>query len=330
MDARPDALTGRGGSSNTVLVAGVGRVLDVPQILTQRLGHFHRLVGGLIVIRHQALVDFMPSARLQPEAQDAGYRASWRGSGGRRIRGYVQGLLGAFVQIKSELESSCLTARFLEQPGGPGGMGPNTGGPALADLHPSGRELDESLEQLRGRSPAAVRMPERFPAFVGLPIVSRVEERDSLQVRGRRLPMVCQDRINGPMLAPPRMPVRRVSRVWPRATRHVGVGGKRRPAGHAIAPSCYSEDLVSNLILRVSSGRVHGSATDHSDQRRRLDPATARAGAPPWGTGASRLVLPPAGNHTSRDLHGSGDPADRKGSRRAWHRGQRLAVPGDG
>ena len=330
MVARLDALTGRGRGRNPVLVAWVGRVLDVTRILTQRLCNFHRSVSGLIVVGRGAQVNFRRRAELQLEGKDACYRASWRGGVGRRIRGCVQGLPGALIQIKSELEPSCLTARILEQSGGPGGVGPNTGGPALANLHASGRELDESLEQIRGRSTATVRMPERFPAFVGLPVVSRVEQRDSLQVRGRRLPLICQDRINGPMLAPPRMPVRRVSRVWPGATGHVGVGRKWQPTGHAIAPSCYSEDSVTNLILWVSSGRVHGSSTDRSDQRRRLDSATAHAGAPPWGTGSSRLVVPHGGNRPSRDLHGSGDPADRKGSRRAWHRGQRLAVPGDG
>jgi len=169
-------------AESTDLVAWVGRVLDVPQILTERPDNFHQSVDWPIVIRHGVPDSFGRSAWVQPEPEDACHRASWRGGVGRRIRGYFQGKLGAFVQVKSELESSCLTTRFLEESGGPGGVGPNTRRPALADLHSSGRELDESLKQFGGRSPAAVRMPEQFPALMGLPVISRIEQRDSPQV----------------------------------------------------------------------------------------------------------------------------------------------------
>jgi hypothetical protein len=130
----------------------------------------------------------------------------------------------AFLEIKAELESSGLATRFLEQAAGPGAVDSNTGGPTLTDLDARGRKFDQSLKQFRGWSPAAMSVPKQFPALVGLPVVSRVEQSHAPQVRCRCLPLVRHDPADGPMLTPPRMPPRSASRVRPRTTWHVSVG----------------------------------------------------------------------------------------------------------
>jgi hypothetical protein len=57
------------------------------------------------------------------------------------------------VKIEAELESAAAAPRFLEEDRGAKSVGTNTSGPTLADLHTGRRQLDQSLEQLGGRSP---------------------------------------------------------------------------------------------------------------------------------------------------------------------------------
>jgi len=54
--------------------------------------------------------------------------------------------------------------------------------PAFARFYSRSRQLDESLEVIRGRSFLSAGVPDLFPGLVGFPLVAVIEELDAPKV----------------------------------------------------------------------------------------------------------------------------------------------------
>ena len=202
----------------------IGRCSDRPRL--------DRLALGLLARRW-----------LDPERRRRGRPAHPGGPGSSGgLVGDRQGPLDPVVEVEPELMRPTLVARRREAAAAARRAWVTTPcALTLADLDAGRRQLDQALEQVGRRPAAAVRVPERFPGLVGLPVVAGVEEldpaADTAASAASRLGLDRRSR-RPPARGSRGMSLRRPVRVGPRAAR-----ARRRRAATAIVgsnprPSC--------------------------------------------------------------------------------------------
>ena len=116
-----------------------------------------------------------------PERKDARDTRVTRAWIGRGILGDGTGSLDPLVEIQAKLVDSSGIARRCKAFRGTSGVDSYAMLLTLADLDARGGQLDQAFEQVGGRSPTAFRVPEGFPGFVSFPVVSGVEQVDSVE-----------------------------------------------------------------------------------------------------------------------------------------------------
>jgi hypothetical protein len=99
----------------------------------------------------------------------------------RRVFREFAGATGQKFKVQSELTEPALPGRGGERLGGPAAVSSYAALSPLANLDARRGELDQSLEQLGGPTSPSLDVPELFPDFVCFPIISSVEELDSVQ-----------------------------------------------------------------------------------------------------------------------------------------------------
>lgn len=196
--------------------------------------------------------------RFDAEGEDASDPGFARAGIRRGIGGDLLGDSFNLAEVETELVPSSLDLSRPEECGRASSVSRDAPWLPFSDLDPRGSELDQAAKDVRRRPFPAMRMPERFPRFVGFPIITGVEQGDSAKVRDRVVPCLGRDGWLRLMTAASGVTQRRTRRMWPRSFRDVRIRGERLAVAgihHARLPGHFGlADFDAKIFPSSSAG----------------------------------------------------------------------------